>query len=448
MRLAHHLATTVTPAVDRQETVLRQPADVPRSTRRLRALSGVARVVLVTGTLLAASASVPASAQWPQWRGSSGDGQLHGFEPPAAWPEQLDRAWDATVGLGHASPVVAGRRIVVHARQQDEEVVAAFDLASGRRLWENRYATPYVMNPAARGHGPGPKSTPAVAGGRVFTLGISGVLSALDLETGRVLWRTPPSDPLPLYGTATSPIVDGARVIAFMGGHDRGALTAFDAASGRVLWRWDDDGPGYATPVVATLSGVRHLVTQSQRRVVGVEAESGRLLWEIPFRTNFDQNAVTPLVAGDLIIYSGLENGTTAIRLAGRGDGLAPERVWHNEQVSMYMSSPVVINGRIYGLSHRNRGQFFALDAATGRTLWVTQGREADNAALVAAGPLLLAGTTDAELIIARPDGAGLGEIRRYTVADAAIWAHLAVADGYLLVKDVDRLIAWRMPGS
>jgi outer membrane protein assembly factor BamB len=405
-------------------------------------------MVLVTGTLLAASAAVPASAQWPQWRGSSGDGQLRGFQPPSVWPERLDRAWDATVGLGHASPVVAERRIVVHARQQDEEVVAAFDLASGRRLWEDRYAAPYVMSPAARGHGPGPKSTPAVAGGRVFTLGISGVLSALDLETGRVLWRTPPSDPLPLYGAATSPIVDGERVIAFMGGHDRGALTAFDAASGRVLWRWEDDGPGYATPIVATLSGVRQLVTQSQRRVVGVEAESGRLLWEIPFRTNFDQNAVTPLITGDLIVYSGLENGTTAIRLTRGGDGPAPERVWHNEQVSMYMSSPVVMNGRIYGLSHRNRGQFFALDAATGRTLWVTQGREADNAALVAAGPLLLAGTTDAELIIARPDATGLGEIRRYTVADAAIWAHPAVADGYLLVKDVDRLIAWRMPGS
>jgi outer membrane protein assembly factor BamB len=393
--------------------------------------------------LLAGLGAAPGAQSWPQWRGPAGDGRVADFTPPGVWPEQLTKRWEVAVGSGHASPVVAAGRVVVHARQGDEEVIAAFDVDSGTALWEDRYPAPYTMNPAARGHGPGPKSTPAIADGRVFTLGITGVLSAVDLATGRVLWRTPPADVLPLYGTATSPIVDGSRVVAFVGGHDRGALTAFDAATGEVRWRWDGDGPGYATPVIATLAGTRQLVTQSQRRVVGVDAGTGRLLWDIPFTTNFDQNSVTPLVVDDLVIYSGLENGTTAVRVTRAAGGHATERVWHNEQVSMYMSSPALAGGRIVGLSHRNRGQFFAIDASTGRTLWVTRGREAENASLLVAGPLLLAGTTNAELIVARPGMDGLGEVRRYQVADSAVWAHPAVAGNRILVKDVDKLIVW-----
>ena len=411
----------------------------PKADSRRVAVVGAAVAIVLAGLTLAAA------QPWPQWRGPAGDGRVARFSPPAAWPEQLEKQWEITVGSGHASPVLSGSRVIVHARQGDDEVIAAYDVASGKTLWQDRYPAPYTMNPAARGHGPGPKSTPAIAEGRVFTLGISGILSAVTLDTGAVLWRTPAAPVPPMYGTATSPIVDGSRVIVFMGGHDSGALTAFDAATGKVQWRWDGDGPGYTTPVLATLAGTRQLVTQSQGRVVGIEAATGRLLWEIPFTTNFDQNSVTPLLVNDMVVYSGLENGTTAVRVVRKGSALATERVWHNEQVSMYMSSPVLVGGHILGLSHRNRGQFFALDPATGTTEWVTRGREADNAALLAADPWLLVGTTNAELIVARPDDEGLGEVRRYQVADSPVWAHPIVAGKRLLVKDEEKLIAWTL---
>jgi len=400
---------------------------------------------LAGAALLLAGLSVASAQSWPQWRGPAGDGRVADFRAPAAWPEQLVKQWEAPVGSGHASPVVAGSHLVVHTRQGDDEVVAAFDIESGQALWRDRHPAPYTMNPAARGHGPGPKSTPAIAGGRVFTLGITGILSALELATGKVLWRTPAAGTLPLYGTATSPIVDGSEVIAFMGGHDDGALTAFDTATGAVRWRWEDDGPGYATPIVATLAGTRQIVTQSQGRVLGLDAGTGRRLWEIPFTTNFDQNSVTPMVVNGLVVYSGLENGTTAVRITRAGTGYAAERVWHNAEVSMYMSSPALVDGRLIGLSHRNRGQFFALDPATGTTLWLTRGREADNASLLAAGSLLLIGTSNAELIVARPNGTGLQEVRRYQMANSAVWAHPAVSGQRLIVKDADTLIVWTL---
>jgi outer membrane protein assembly factor BamB len=404
-------------------------------------MRGLLALSVVTGALgVVMSAQSPS---WPQWRGPDRDGVASGFTVPAAWPAALTRRWEVVVGLGHASPVIAGNRIVVHSREGAREAIAAFDVESGKRVWHDAYDAPYEMNSAARAHGPGPKSTPAVAGGRVFTFGISGILSALDLQSGKVLWRTSPASPLPLYGTATSPIVDGDRVIVFTGGHDKGALTAYDAATGAVRWRWTGDGPGYASPVIATFDGTRHIVTQSQRRVVGVSATDGSLLWELPFQTSFDQNSITPLVSRGLVVSSGLEQPTVALRISRSGGRWQAAEAWRNPQVSMYMSSPAATDQAIFGLSHRNRGQFFALDAATGKTLWTSRGREGDNASIVRAGDLLLLSTTNAELIVARASSAAFEEVKRYTIADSAMWAHPAYAGRLIAVKDVDRLIVW-----
>ena len=381
---------------------------------------------------------------WSQWRGPRRDGTVT-TPLPAKWPVALTKRWELTVGAGHSSPVVAGDRVVLHARQGDREITRAVLLSTGKELWRDEYAAPYTVNPAARAHGPGPKSTPAVARGRVFTFGITGVLSALDLETGKLLWRTAPPAAPPEFGTAMSPLVDGPLVIAHTGGTNKGALTAFDAATGAPRWQWTGDGPAYASPVVATIGGTRHLITQTQKSIVSVNAANGALLWQASFTTPYEQNSVTPVVTGDLVIYSGLDSGVTAVRLARKGNQWVASPAWRNEQVSMYMSSPVITGTTLYGLSHRNRGQFFALDLATGKTLWTTAGREGDNASFIASGSLLLLSTTNAELIVARPNPAKFEEIRRYTVADSALWAHPALAPRALLVKDVDKLICWSM---
>lgn len=412
-----------------------QGVSVKSSCRPVRYVILAAAVVAQTGL----SAQQPS---WPQWRGPTRDG-VATMELPAAWPRTLTRKWDVVVGAGHSSPVIAGTRVVVHTRQGQREVIAAYELASGAPLWQDTYDAPYQVNPAAQQHGPGPKSTPAVANGRVFALGISGVLSALDLATGKVLWRTAAATALPLYGTAASPLVDGDRVIAFMGGHDRGALTAFDAATGTVRWRWTGDGPGYSSPILAELGGTRQLITQSQRRLVGVSAAAGALLWEVPLRTNFDQNSITPLVVNGMVVSSGLETPTIAYRVTKSADGWQAQEAWRNEQVSMYMSSPAASGEAIFGLSHRNRGQFVALDIATGKTLSATRGREGDNASFIRAGDALLIATTNSELIVARASPARFEEVTRYVLADSATWAHPAVAGRTIVVKDVERLIVW-----
>jgi outer membrane protein assembly factor BamB len=387
-----------------------------------------------------------AEADWPQWRGPNRDGRTTTFSEPAQWPETLTRRWQIGVGTGHASPVLAGGRIYLHTRQQENEVVSAIDAATGRIVWQDRYPAPYRMNPAATGHGPGPKSTPVVSNGRVIALGISGILSALDANTGKVLWRKPaPAEP-PMYGTAMSPAVDGALVIAHVGGHDRGALTAFDAATGAEKWKWSGDGPGYASPIIATFDGVKQVLTESQDRVIAVSAASGQLLWQLPLRTPYTQNAVTPIVYNNLVIYSGLEHPLTAVRPALEGSTWAAEKAWDNPATGLYMSTPVIVGSTLYGMTNRNRGQFFAVDAASGKTLWTTRGREGENAAIVSAGRLLVLLKDDAELIIARPNVAHFDVVRRYTVAESPTWAHPVIDGNRIFVKDAETLTLWTVP--
>jgi outer membrane protein assembly factor BamB len=400
---------------------------------------------LITLVIVSIAGGPQARAQeWPQWRGPNRDGAVTGFSAPRAWPERLTPRWKATVGEGHSSPIVAGGRVYLHTRQGEVERVAAYDLETGKQIWEDRYPVAYTMNPAARGHGKGPKSTPVIAAGRLYTLGITGVLSSYDAARGRLLWRKDFAGQFkstsPIFGTAMSPVVDRGLVIAHVGTDDQGMLAAFDAATGTIKWRWTGDGPGYASPIITEIGGARQIITQSSRNVIGVSAADGKLLWQLPFETEYAQNIVSPLLYRDLIIISGINKGVTAWRVARRGAQWAVDQVWQNKEVSMYMNSPLLSGDRLYGLSHRNRGQYFALDAATGRTLWTSDGRQGENAAMLLSGDLIFALNNEAELIIFSLAGQTPRELKRYKTADSPTWAHPVVAGRRVLIKDATTL--------
>ncbi len=389
---------------------------------------------------------------WPQWRGPNRDGRLTAFVVPARWPARLARKWKVEVGEGHASPLVAGNSAYVFARAGEKEITRRLDFATGREIWRDAYSAPYTMNPAAQGHGKGPKSTPVYVNGSLYTLGISGILSCLDAASGKVRWRHDASarhkQTAPLYGTAMSPIVDRGLLIAHLGGHDDGELTAFDARSGRVRWRWTEDGPAYASPILVTLDGVRQIVTQTQKRCIGLATDSGKLLWSLPFTTAFDQNSITPVAAGDRLIFAGMRQPTFAVSVRKAGANWAAQKVWETRDVTMYMSTPVVSGKRLYGLSERRSGQMFCLDVDTGKTLWTGEGRLGDNASIWLAGPFVLALTTGADLIVYQKNGDALKEAARYQVADSPTWASPAFARDRLLAKDATTLALWAVPAA
>ncbi len=385
------------------------------------------------------------AADWPEWRGPHRDGVVS--EEPKTWPEKLTLKWKTEVGIGHASPIMAAGSIYAFARQGDQENVLSIDPSNGTVRWKQQYAAPYTMNPAAAPHGQGPKATPMYSNGKLYTFGISGILSAFDAETGKPIWRLDfikqYKEGAPDFGTAMSPIVDGGLLIAHVGGTKLGALTAFDAATGAVKWSWDGDSPAYASPIVVELGGVRQLVTQSHSNIIGVAVASGKLLWKIPFKTEYDQNIVTPVLYKDTLIFSGVDKGVFAVRLNHNTGAWTPETVWQNKSVSMYMNSPVLAGDLLFGFSHLKKGQLFCLDPRTGATLWTGPPRAGDSAAILASATTLFALTPDAQLIIAKPTDKALVEIRRYEVASSPTWAHPVVLPDGVLIKDLKTLARW-----
>jgi outer membrane protein assembly factor BamB len=275
---------------------------------------------------------------------------------------------------------------------------------------------------------------------------MGGVVSAFDAGTGALLWQTAAPPVLPLYGTATSPLVDGSRVIVHTGGHNQGALVAFDVRTGAEQWRWSDDGPAYGSPVLATFDGVRQVIGVSQQFVVGVEAATGVLLWKRPFLPPNTTSSQTPIVLGRTVLISGQSMGVTAFAPARRDGRWDTETLWVNEDVSMYMSNGVVHDGVLYGLSHKNSGQWFAVDATTGKTVWLTRGRDATNAAIVGAGAFLAQLKDDGELLFTPPSRAGHAPAQRYQVAESQTWAQPVLDGRRIFIKDEDHLTLWTLP--
>ena len=409
-------------------------------TAGLPGLLAAAAIVAAAGIL----AGDAAAQDWTQWRGPTRDGTVTAFDAPATWPEGLTRQWSREVGLGYATPLLLGDRLYLFTREGDDEVMQALDAATGETLWRTAYSAAFAMNPATNPHGEGPKSTPAYADGRLFTLGISGIVSAFDAETGERLWHKPAGPVEPLYHTAMSPLVVGDLVIFHVGGHDAGALTAFDAATGTVRWALEGDGPAYGSPQLYEFGGARHVVTLTQTRHVGVSVETGALLWERPFVTPYDTTSQTPLRHGDIVIETGMEMGITGFRVVpAPGGGWTTEDVWHTDEVTLHMTNGVIADGVLVGLSQRNSGQYFGLDLDTGEVLWTSPPRQAENAAILRSGDTILSLQDDAQLVVLRQGRTEFDPVARYDVADSPTWTQPTLVGNRVYVKDVDTLTLW-----
>jgi outer membrane protein assembly factor BamB len=393
--------------------------------------------------------SVSANAfQWPQWRGPSRDGVVPAANVPAAWPEKPTLKWKQAAGEGYSSPVVDAARVFVHSRKDPTEMLTAFDLASGKQLWQSMYDAPFTKNKYAMQMAKGPFSTPVAANGRVFTLGVTAVLSAFDAASGTLRWRKDFSkeiDTSKLFtGTAMSPILTNGLLIVHVGDDGGGAFHAYDPATGAEKWTLAGHGPGYSSPVIVG-NAPRQLVTMTDKAVVSLDPVTGGLLWSLPFPDEFNENIVTPVLAGDVLVISGTRKGTFGYRLENTGGKWTPKQIWHNTDLPMYMSTPVADGPILFGFSNRRKGQLFCLDATTGTAKWTTEGRAGMNASLLSAGPNLLVLTTDGDMLVLRRNPDKYEELRRYKVASSPTWSHPALLSDAVVVRDTESVAVWSL---
>ena len=391
-------------------------------------------------------AGVGAAEDWTQWRGPSRDGTVGGFSAPQVWPQTLKQVWKLEVGEGYATPVVVGNRIYLFTRKEGgDEVMRALDAATGRVLWDTAYPAAFTMNGSAARHGPGPKSTPVFSNGKLYAIGMTGQVTAFDAASGRILWQKPGNpDHLPLYTSHSfSPLIVDGVVVFHPGGHDRGALTAYDVNTGDVKWSWEGDGPGYGSPLLVELAGTRQIVTQTQSKLVGVDAATGALLWEQPFASSNSTNSLTPVRYGQSFIVSNNTLPTTAVAVSRENNRWVPRVAWENAEVPMRMTNGVMLEDIFFSMTIRNSGQYFSLDAKTGEQLWSSEPRQGDNAALLKLGDLVLSLEADGELVVFRPGRTAFEEVKRYKVADEPTWTQPVILNDSVLVKEVTTLARW-----
>jgi RNA polymerase sigma factor (sigma-70 family) len=383
-------------------------------------------------------------ADWPQWRGPNRDGVVRGVTAPTKWPRTLAQEWAVPVGDGVASPVVVGDKAYVFARQKGDEVVLCIDLQGGRQVWRSDpYPARYKPGPGEGDSPDTPRSTPAVAGGRVFTLGITGILSCLDAATGKLLWRKDTR-----YGGygGSSPLVDDGLCIAHVGdGAKAGGLTAFDAPTGDVRWCFSEGYcPMPGSPILVDLAGRRQLVTYSAWNAAGVSAATGQKLWGTG-PGGGGMPCTTPVQYKDLLILADNQAPLRALRLERGEQGLKAVQVWKSEDLPLYYSSPVIAGDLVFGMSTHKQGCFFCLDAGSGKTLWMSEGRQGGYASLLNVGSMLLVLMDRGRLLVVKPSAGAFEPIADYRVSETATLAHPVFLGDRILIKDATTLRSYRV---
>ncbi|HZL89824.1 MAG TPA: PQQ-binding-like beta-propeller repeat protein [Pirellulaceae bacterium] len=383
------------------------------------------------------AAVAPLQADWPQWRGPNRDGVVHGVKVPATWPPSLKELWKIDVGEGVASPVAGGNRVYVFTRQKEDERAICLDISSGRELWRtDGYAAPYEWQLGEGNFSKGPRSTPVLADGKLYTYGVSGILSCLDAGTGATLWRHE-CLPVPPYASNSPLVTDGLCLVHYGDFHKNGGLTAFDAVNGQRKWCFaEGSNPMCVSPIVVDLAGQRQIVTSTLWEFVGVSVATGEKLWGQKASFGLGTRCVTPIQYKDLLIFADYQGPPWAFRLEKTGQGIAAKEVWHAEGISQYYTTPVIAGNRLFGMSTRKVGCFFCLDADSGKTIWESDGRQGENASILRAGNVFLILTSSGRLIVVDTQAASLKPLTEYQVSETRTYAHPIFLGDRILIKD------------
>lgn len=394
-----------------------------------------------SGELEADATSTP-PAYWTDFRGPLRDGHYRERPLRLDWPAGgLTPVWKQPAGGGYASFVIAHERAFTIEQRGPQEVLAAYDVRTGRELWTSTWPASFEE---AMG-GDGPRASPTWADGRVFALGAEGELRAHEDRTGRLIWRTniledTESENLQ-WGMAGAPLVLDGRVIVQPAGRWGPSVAAYDAGTGALDWTALEDQQGYASPMLATLAGTPQLVIFTSARLVGLDLETREILWQFSWPGPNGINAAQPLLLpGDRIfISSGYGMGAAVVEITKNGtSGFSVREVWRNTRMKNRFASSVVHEGYIYGL---DESILAAIDAETGALAW-KGGRYGYGQVLLAGGHLIVL-TEDGDLALVRATPTGHDELARFPVLSGKTWNVPAIGDGLLLVRNLAEMAAF-----
>jgi outer membrane protein assembly factor BamB len=432
---------SVTPFVKRWRWEPR-PADLLRQELRERADdSGLSAVDLAVG-----------ENDFPRYRGERADGVVRGVRLATDWGERPPKErWRHRVGGGFAGFAVAGNVAVTVEQRDEDEVVVCYDRATGRQRWAYAYPA-HFRDPT----GDGPRATPTIAGGDVYSLGATGVLVCLDGKSGKLRWK---ADVLKdngakrvRWGMSGSPLVAGGKVIVNAGvDPERNvgrSLAAYDRETGKVVWAKGEHEAGYSSPQLATLAGREQVLLFDGGGLAGFDLKTGEELWRYPWKTYQEMNIVQPVVVGEdrVFIASEASNGCCLVRVRGEGKKFVAEPVWSNRNLCAKFSNPVAGGGFLYGLNYGNR--LVCLDAETGERRWASGRQWYGHGQLLRAGGVLLVSTDRGDVALVGAGPERFRELGRVKVFNEQTWNTPALAGNELFVRNDVWMACYELPAG
>lgn len=404
------------------------------------------QILLVVSVLLGLGGPVAAD-DWPQFLGPNRDGISAEKGLLDTWGKNGPPVkWEKEIGEGFSGPVVAEGKLVLFHRKGDKEIVQCYAADTGKELWQQSYGTEYMD---ALGKGNGPRSTPVIAGGRVYTLGAEGWLHCFELKGGKKVWGRnllkEYNVPSSYFGIGTTPLVDGKRILVNVGDKKAG-IVALDVDNGKEVWRATTDGASYASPVLAKLNGKNRAVFFTRYGVAVLNPESGDVVYHQKWRARYDAsvNAATPLVIGDLLFFSTCYE-TGALLLKASGDKF--QEVWSNdESMSNHYNTCIHANGYLYGIHGRQESvpTLRCVELKTGKVMWSRE--KFGCASMILTGGNIIALTEAGALVSFKAAPEKYQELARAQISNnPPCRAEIALANGLLYTRDQGRLICWNL---
>lgn len=406
---------------------------------------------IFTSLLLAATALVfgetSAKSDWPQWRGPSRDGMVQ----TRPWPETISgdsvqQLWRVALGPSYSGPIVGdGKVFTTETAEQKWEVVRAYELSSGKPIWETRWEGSMTVPFFAASNGSWIRATPALDDGMLFVAGMRDVLVCLDADSGKEIWKVDfvqqMETPLPSFGFVSSPLVSGDWLYV----QAAASLVKLNKRTGEIVWRTLQDGGGmwgsaFSSPSLVELAGRPQLLVQTRQKLAGVDPEDGRVLWSRDIEAFRGMNILTPTVYESGVFTSSYGGRSQLIRLSEDGDDWKADQAWDN-RLQGYMSTPLLIDGHAF--LHLRNQRAACIRLSDGEITWISQpfGRYWS---LVGQGGKILALDERGELLLLHANPEEFEVLDRRQIAEDETWAHLAVVDDLLVIRELGALAVYR----
>jgi outer membrane protein assembly factor BamB len=389
------------------------------------------------------------AGDWPEFRGAARDGTLRGASIAADWKaDPPKKIWSRRVGPGWSSFVTVGDVAFTQEQRGEHEAVVCFDIATGHEIWSHTDKARFWEVVA----GAGPRSTPTLAQGKLYTQGASGVLDCLDGATGDLVWSRDiktdagVKDP-PAWGYSSSPLVAQGSVITFAGGKDGKSVLAYDAATGEPRWHGGKGTHSYSSPHLATIAGVEQVLMVSDHGLESFDPASGQLLWDHKWFLEGMFRVNQPLVLqGDKVLIStGMSMGSKLLAVTKEGDQWQVKEEWFTKDYSPYFNDAVVHDGYLYGF---DGPIFLCVDLATGKKLWKKGRYGHGQVLLVADQGLLVIISEKGELALVEANPKDLKELSKFQAIKGKTWNHPVITGNRLLVRNDEEMACFEVVGK